>query len=170
MMAPRRSVSALGAALAALLLALPGCETEDPTRVLVENGYPEASKLVVYKVWWEVTLFTEPVLPGGTSSEQRGVPQADTAYALLAPGWDPESGTPPTTFLPLKSKALLRVSRGDTLRIDVSDATFFGNCAANQALTQEDADFITTRIFPGELANTRYDAATCTAARAPDGG
>ena len=166
----------LGAVIASSA-SLAGCETEDPTWVVVENAYPDvptggapSTRIVVYRVWWEVVLFEAPVLPGASSAEQRGVPQSDTAYALLAPGWDPESGTPPTTLVALKSKAPLHVARGDTLRIRVSDATFVGSCAANQPLTAEDAALIAERIFPVELASVRYDAATCTSSPLHDDG
>lgn len=165
---------ALGAAASAFTSTLVGCKTADPTQVVVENAYPEvadggdpATQVVVYKVWWQVVLFEDPVLPGTSSAEQRGVPERETAFALLAPGWDPESGTPPTTLVPVKSKELLAAKRGDTLRITVSDATFTGNCAAQQPLTQEDADFITERIFPGDFAGVIYDAKTCTSTPIP---
>ena len=172
MMTPYRALAvflALGAAASAFTSTLVGCKTADPTQAVVENAYPEvpdggdpATQVVVYKVWWQVVLFEDPVLPGMSSAEQRGVPENATAFALLAPGWDPESGTPPTTLVPVKSKELFVAKRGDTLRIRVSDATFGGNCAAQQALTQEDADFITERIFPGDFAGVFYDAKTCT--------
>ena len=42
-----------------------------------------------------------------------------------------------------------------------------GSCAAHQSLPQEDADFITERIFPGEFANVLYDAKTCTSSPKP---
>jgi len=157
-------------------LVVTACDTETATYAAVENGFAElpdggnlATRIIVYKTWWETTLFTEPVLPTATSGELRTVPERDTAYALLAPGWDPESGGPPTTLIPVRSKELLAVGRGEVLRILVSDATFSGNCAANQALSQEDADFITQRIFPGEFAELTYDAKTCTAASVKEG-
>jgi hypothetical protein len=166
----------LGAAATWASLAL-GCETEDPTRIVVDNAYPAiadggdvAAQIVVYKVWWEVTLFTEPVLPGETSGDQRGVPQTATAYALLAPGWDPQSGAPPARLVVVRSKEPLGVARGATLRIGVSDATFAGNCAAGQPLPEEEARFITERIFPGDFANVIYDAKTCTTSTAAEGG
>jgi hypothetical protein len=149
----------------AFLSLLIACKTEDPTFAVVENAYPQG--IVVYRAWWETTLFTEPVLPGMTSSDQRSVPESDTAYVLLAPGWDPASGQPPTTLLPARSKVPFEVDRGSTLRITVSDATFQGNCAAQQPLSQEDADFITQRIFPGEFATLTYDAKTCTSTPVP---
>jgi len=157
----------LGAAvLAAQLVA---CRTEDPTFAVVENGYPvleeggnPALQTVVYKVWWGVTLFDDPVMPGATGAEQRGVPESAVAFALLAPGWDPASGKPPTTLIPVMSRDFFVVKRGDTLQMRVSDDTFGGNCATRQTLAQEDADFITQRIFPGEFEGVTYDPRTCT--------
>lgn len=145
------------------------CDTQEPTHAVVENAYPDVTdggdltpRIVVYKVSWVATLFDEPVVPGSTSAELRSVPAFGVAVALLAPGWDPESGVVPTTLIAVKSKEVLEVKRGETLHITISDATFGGNCAAKQAFTQEEADFITERIFPGEFANRYYDAKTCT--------
>jgi len=81
---------------------------------------------------------------------------------VLAPDWDPASKTPPTRFVVLQSKAPLALRRGETLHIVVDDQTFTGSCAAQQPLSQDDADFITQRIFPAEFANATYDAKTCT--------
>jgi hypothetical protein len=152
-----------------LLLGAAACETPDPTSAVVDNAYPASPataltgpQIVVYKVWWSATLFKEPVVPAASSDVERSVPESDTAYALLAPGWDPASGSPPTTLVPVRSKSKLVAPRGDTLHIVVSDGTFRGRCDANEPLSQEDADFITQRIFPGEFANVTYDAKTCT--------
>lgn len=157
-------------------LAVTACDTETATHAAVENAFPEvpeggdpATRVIVYKTWWETTLFTEPVAPMTTSSELRTVPERDTAYAILAIGWDPASGIAPTKLLPVRSKDTLAVSRGEVLRIVLSDATFVGNCAANQPLSQEEADFITRRIFPGEFAARTYDAKTCTSSPIDDG-
>lgn len=158
------SLSALG-----VCTALAACDTEDPTQAVVENTYADA---VVYKVWWEATLFEQPVLPNESSVEERTLPATDTAYALLAPDWDPSSGAPPKKLLVFRSKQPLTVSRGETLHIRVADATFSGSCPAKDPLSQEDADFITQRIFPGEFKDAVYDAKTCTTTRvaAPDAG
>ena len=151
-----------------LVLGVAACETPDPTKAVVDNGYPviadggpPAASVVVYKAWWAATLFDDPVAPGETSDEKRSVPESDFVYALLAPGWDPASGSPPTKLVAMKSKQKLAATRGDTLRIVVSDGTFAGNCAANQPLSQEDADFVTQRIFPGSFANVVYSAQSC---------
>ena len=146
---------------ASLLLALAACETEDASHAVVDNGYA-APNTVVYRAWWVATYFPDPVPGATTSSEQRSVPASDFAYAVLAPDWDPSSATPPTRFVVLKSKAPLALARGETLHIVVDDQTFAGSCAAAQPLSQDDADFITQRIFPGEFANATYDAKTCT--------
>jgi hypothetical protein len=160
----------LGAcALAAAATALAGCDTDDPTNAIVENTYVDG---VVYKTWWVTTLFDEPVPARATSSELRSVPETGIAYALLAPGWDPASGTPPTSLIAVRSKQPLTAVRGRTLHISVSDATFTGQCSAKEPLTQDEADFITQRIFPAQFANLAYDAATCrsTPIRAGDAG
>lgn len=161
--------------LAGLLLA--GCETADATYALVDDGYPAvpdggdaSAEVSVFKVWWSVALLDDPVAPGQEGPEHRVVTANDTAYALLAPGWDPSMAAPPTTFIPVRSNAKLYVARGDTLHILVNPGTMTGDCAAGKPLTQEDADFITSRIFPGEFANVRYDAATCTASPGMEGG
>ena len=146
-------------ALSLLLLAFAAaCETPDPTKAVVENAY---SGTVIYKAWWAATLFDAPVLPGEASDEQRSVPETDFVYALLAPGWDPDSGSPPARLIAVKSKQKLVANRGDTLHIVVSNGTFAGSCDAAQPLSQEDADFITRRIFPGDFANVTYDARMC---------
>jgi hypothetical protein len=173
-----RAVCILAAAAAAVT-AMPACNAEDPTNAIVDNAYPvvpdggdPSQNMVVYKVWWVATLFPDPVAPGAASTEYRSVPEFGVAIALLAPGWDPASGTPPTTLIPIKSKEVLKVSRGDTLHITISDETFGGNCAVHQQLPQDDADFITERVFPGDFAGLRYDAHTCTSMKVapPDAG
>jgi hypothetical protein len=148
---------------------LGACETETPTTASVRNDYPAAAdggdaaaQRVVYRAWFASTLFDAPVAPGATSAEERTVPTADYVYAVLALGWDPGSGAPPTKLVPLRSKGRLDVARGDLGLIAVSPATFDGDCAAGSALSQDDADFVTQRIFPGAFAGATFDAATCT--------
>lgn len=148
----------LAVTLFAVSVCLTACETEDPTYAVVENTYTDG---VVYKAWWVTTLFTEPVPSGASSVELRSVPDTGFAYALLAPGWDPESGAPPTSLVVVKSRQPLTVKRGGRLLIRVSDERFEGQCSAKAPLTQEDADFITQRVFVSDFANIRYDAATC---------
>ena len=170
--------------LTALLAA--GCNSGDATNAVIDDGYPgptdagDATKAIaVYRGWWLVATFPAPVGGGAESGSERVVPGSDYAYMLLAPGWDPSSGSAPPLLLPAMSKDQLSVARGDTLHIQVDDAHVVGNCAAKQPLTQAQADFITQSIFPGPFAGMTYDAATCTAtpvgdagadAPAPDGG
>ena len=161
--------------IAFAFVALASCETEDPTMAVVADAYPAvgdagaAGEVSVYKAWWSTTLVADPVAPGGESPAQRAVPASDYAYALLAPGWDPSSGAPPSRLVAVRSTTKLSVGRGDTLRIAVSPESFDGDCAAGKPLAQDDADFITQRIFPGDFAGVTYDAKTCTTISA-DGG
>lgn len=165
-----RALSILAfAAFAACAAAFAACETETPTTGVVVNAYPAppdggdpAKQTVVFKTWWVATYFPDPVPGGAESSEVRTVPASDFAYAVLTKDWDPASATPPTTFIALKSKAPISAARGNVLHITVSDQTFTGNCDAKQPLSQDDADFITQRIFPGQFAKVTYDAKTCT--------
>ena len=150
-----------------LFLAL-GCDTEDATQIVVDNEYPQladggnsSSEMTVYKVWWVASLLPDAVAPGSEGEPQRTVPGTDFSYAVLAPGWDPSAGTGPSRFLAMKSNVRLSAARGDTLHVRVSDDTFSGNCGAGKPLSQDDADFITQRIFPGEFAGVVYDAVTC---------
>jgi hypothetical protein len=155
---------------AAALLALAcvsalGCDTETATSAVVDNA---SSSVTVYKAWWGATLFRDPVAPSAESETERTVPSNDFAYALLAPGWDPNSGAPPSRLVAVRSSAPLSATRGDTLHIVVSDDAFVGDCAAGKPLSQDDADFITQRIFPGDFAGGVYDATTCTTHAAAD--
>jgi hypothetical protein len=155
------------------LLALgTGCETDNATHAIVANTYPVvADGSTVYRLWWTTTLFHEPIVPGATSDEQRVVNDRDYAYALVAYGWDVASHKRPEHLLAMRSNSQLSVERGQTLHIRVDDQTFLGNCAAGQPLSQDDADFITQRIFPGDFAGLTYDAASCeTSPLAADGG
>lgn len=149
-----------------LLFLCASCKTEDASSAVVENG----SGAVIYRAWWSETLFADPIDPGAASEAFRTTPGTDTAYVLLAPGWDRASGAPPTSFVVLKSKQPLEVKRGDELHIAVSDTTFDGNCGAGSPLPPGDADFATKRIFAGELEGFDYDAATCIARPKPEAG
>jgi hypothetical protein len=156
------------------LLGAVACDTENPTMVVADNDYPvlpdggdPTLEMTVFKVWWVTSLLPDPVPPGGEGQPQRTVPGTDFAYAVLAPGWDPSSLTAPSRFVAVKSATTLSASRGDTLHVRVSDDGFVGNCGAGKPLSQEDADFITQRIFPGEFSGKTYDATTCTASATP---
>jgi len=152
------------------LLGAIGCDTETATTVAVDNDYPvvadggdPTTEVVVFKVWWATSLLPDHVAPSAEGQPERTVPSTDFAYAVLAPGWDPSSPTPPTYLIPARSTAKLSVARGDVLHVRVSDDTFVGHCAAGKALSQDDADFITRSIFPGDFAGVTYDAKSCTA-------
>ena len=153
-------------ALAAPAPALVGCDTADPTLAVVDNGYPPPpsgadEQTTVVKVWWSVTLFAGAVAAGASSAEDRVVPASDYAYALLAPGWSPLSPLPPSRLVVVRTREKVDVVRGGTARITISPATTLGDCDAGSTLTQEEADFITQRIFPGDFAGHVYDATLC---------
>ncbi len=144
-----------------------GCETSDETVAVFDNEYPASESaapdsVVVYEGWWSVAQLAAPVLPGAESEPVRVVNGSDYAYALLAIGWDPAAGSAPTRVLPVRTRAQLSVARGNTLHIEISDVTTLGDCLSGEALSQDDADFITQRIFPGAFTGVQYDAATCT--------
>jgi hypothetical protein len=166
-----KSLALVTVPFALFALAAAACDTEDATMVVADDDY--APGTTVYKVWWLTTLMPDAVAPGAEGQPERTVPGSDTAYAVLAPGWDPMSSAPPQRLVFVKSAAPLAVARGDTLHVHVSADAFVGDCAAGKPLSQDDADFITQRIFPAEIAGMTYDAATCTATPAPpatDGG
>ena len=146
------------------LLAAAGCDTA-PTTAVVENGYPAAADtantVTVFKLWWAATLFPDPVPPGASSETERTVPSTDFAYALVAPGWSPAAGTPPSRLVALESARPLTAPAHDLLTITVDDARFVGNCAAGSTLAAADAALIAERIFPGDFAGATYDPATC---------
>jgi hypothetical protein len=154
--------------LTAAILIVSGCD-DKPATALVENGYPAAANgealadtITVFKTWWVTTLFPSPVVAGGSSETERTIPASDFAYALLAPGWSPDSVTPPPRLVAVKSLHKLAASAHDTLTITVSDDQFAGNCPAGAMLTDDDAHLIVERIFPGQFVGMSYDPATCT--------
>ncbi len=132
---------------------------DSATTLIVENGYDNAS---VYRVWYGATLVTEPVAPEGESAPLRAAPGSSIAYALVAPGWRPDSGSPPPRLIVLQSRSEVDASRSTVVRLRVDDRLFDGDCASRQPLSQQDADAITQRVFPGQFMGTTYDAATCT--------
>jgi hypothetical protein len=152
-----------------------GCLNVDTpsTTVDLSNDYPAdaSTPVVVYQAFWQAVPFSTPLPPGGSSGPMSTVPASDnTAYAVLAPGWDPGSSAPPTSFVALRSNSGFSVRLGDTLHIPVDDTTFTGDCATGQALDQPDADFITQLVFPATFAGVRYDAKTCTTTPIGDAG
>jgi hypothetical protein len=173
---PARFVKAVVAALVAATCA--GCGDTPHTCVALDNAYPASSKLVVYEAFWQAVPFGEatnppsnPIPPGGSSGLQTTVAASDnTAYVILAPGWDPASSTAPTSFVVMESKSGFAVSWNGTLHIPVDDAHFDGNCAAGSHLTQKQADLVTQLVFAGTFASFHYDAVTCTATPIGDAG
>lgn len=164
----RRSVvrGLVGAALVG------GCNGAPPTYASLDNAYP-ASKAspaaIVYAGWWQAVPFAGPIAPGESSGPQPTVSASDnTAYVVLAPGWDPTRESTPTDLVVLQSRSGYAVSLGGTLHIPVSDDTFEGDCAAGSRLTQQQADVITQLVFPSVFGGLRYDAATCTATSIAD--
>jgi hypothetical protein len=155
-------------ALLPMLISLSACGAERPTEAVAVNGYALSSDgsvsntITVYRVWYATTLFRDPLAPKSTSAPVRTVPGSATAYAVLAPGWDPSSSDAPSAFIPVQSNHELGATRGDTIDLVVSDRTFSGRCGGSRTLDQDEADFITQRIFPAEFEGMTYDPATCT--------
>jgi hypothetical protein len=150
----------------AVLLAI-GCDAPH-TSVVLDNHYSPASGLVVRDAFWQAVGFPDPVLPGASSDPQNTIAASDnTAYVVLAPGWDPAGSDPPTRLVVLESRAGFSVHLNDTLHIPVDDVAFAGNCAAGSTLSQDRADFITQLVFPSDFTNASYDAATCTKTGGP---
>jgi hypothetical protein len=159
-------------AVSLALLAV-ACNDGTDTYVVVANDYPASASvpLVVYQAYWEATAFQTPIPPGTSSAPQNTVAaSANTAYAVLAPGWDPTSGVRPTSFVVLESRSGYSVQLRDTLSIPVDDTTFAGNCVTGSFLDTSDANTITTLVFPSIFAGTTYDPATCTTTPTGDGG
>jgi hypothetical protein len=157
------------------LLLVVGCWNLDTphTNVALDNEYPASATvpLVIFQGYWQAVTFSTPILPGGSSGLQTTVPASDnTAYVVLAPGWDPQSSPQPTSFVVLQSRGGFAVALNHTLHIPVDDSTFDGNCAAGSTLTQSQADFITGITFPITFAGLAYDAATCTTRSVGDAG
>ncbi len=157
----------------ALLLPIcaPGCDDGPHTAVVLTNGYPATgtAPLVIYRAYWQNTSFPTPIEPGQSASPQAAESTSgDTAYVVLAPGWDPELQATPTSLVVLQSRSPISVRYNDLLTITVDDATFAGNCAAGTPLPQAQADFITQVVFRSDFAAYRYDAATCTLTPAND--
>lgn len=136
-----------------------------------DGGFDSTKSIAVYRAWWLVTVFADPIAAGTSSDAHRVVSGTDSAYYLLAPGWDPSSGAAPTVLVAAKSNDAVHVDRGKGLHLTVDDAHVTGNCAAGHPLSQADADYITRNIFAGEFAGFSCDAASCTMIPDPtDGG
>jgi len=142
-----------------------GCDARPQTTVVVDNQYAPSptGALVIHDAYWQAVSFKDPIPPGTSSDPQNTVPaSANTAYVVLAPGWDPDASTPPASFVVMHSRGGFDVHLNDSLHIPVDDTTFIGNCAAGSFLSQTQADFITQFIFPTTFAPFRYDATNCT--------
>jgi len=148
-----------------------GCDTPH-TYVVLDNNYPPSeTPLVVYHAFWQAVSFQMSVSPGFSSDPQTTIPaSANTAYVLLAPGWDPASSDAPTSFIVMQSRNGFGVHLNDTLHIPVDDAAFAGNCAATSNLSQDQADFITQRVFASDFTGLTYEPATCTTSPLDDTG
>jgi hypothetical protein len=170
----RQTVRAAVTSLLSVLTLGPllACETPSTeTYVDLDNDYAANSALVVYQAFWEATSFQAPIQPGSSSGPQSTVPASGaTAYVVLAPGWDPDAGGQPTSFVLLQSRQTYGVRVADTLHIPVDDATFVGNCKAKSFLTQSQADFMTRLVFPDVFGKKKYDAVTCTTTPIGDAG
>lgn len=149
-----------------------GCDKPE-TDVVFDNRYPASSAipLVVYRAQWQAVWVDASIPPGSSSAGQISVPAStNTAYVVLAPGWDPASSSVPASFVVMQSTGGFDLHLDTTLHIPIDDTTFTGNCASGSFLSQAQADFITQFIFPGDFASLRYDAATCTTTRIGDAG
>jgi len=147
----------------ACVLAATDCDTPH-TYVVFGNDYPTSptNRLIVYRATWQAVTFQSPIAPGDSSDPQSTIAASEnTAYVVLAPGWDPEGGAPPASFVVLQSRQGFAVHLNNTLRIPIDDATFSGNCAVGSFLPQAQADFITQFVFPNDFASLRYDATNC---------
>jgi hypothetical protein len=134
------------------------------TNAVLYNSYPASATnpLVIYDAFWQVSFAGSPIPPGASSAPQQVVPTSgDTAYVVLAPGWNPSSSTPPTPFIVLESRSTYALALGSTLDIAVDDTAFEGDCAAGSTLTHAQADFLTQIVFADDFAGMSYDAATC---------
>lgn len=157
----------------ACALAATACDTPH-TNVVFDNDYPASTGLVVYRAQWQAVIDDAGIEPGEASDPQESIGASEnTAYVVLAPGWDPASHTAPSSIIVLQSRQGYAVHLNNTLHIPIDDTTFTGNCAAGSTLpSQTQADFITQFVFPGDFTYLRYDFATCRAtligdARAP---
>lgn len=156
-----RPLAAIGALVALLSI---GCD-QPQTFVVLDNQYPPAAAVlqVIDKAVWQAVSFSTPVLPAASSDPQMTTAASgNTAWVLLAPGWDPASSPRPSSLIVLQSRDGFAVHLDQTLHIPVDDDSFAGNCAAGSVLSQAEADFITGRVFASDFAGLVYDASTCT--------
>jgi hypothetical protein len=130
--------------------------------VVFTNAYPATTSgaVIVYRGFWQAVALSDPLMPGASSGPQ-DTASPNTAYVLLAPGWNPASGSTPEVLEAVRSRAGFAVHLGTTVDIPVSDAEFDGSCTAGSHLSRAEADFITQRVFADDFAGRRYDPATC---------
>ncbi|HEV3189113.1 MAG TPA: hypothetical protein VGY54_01380 [Polyangiaceae bacterium] len=161
--------SAAAACALCFVTLVAGCDAHPQTTVVVDNKYaPSPTSLVIYRAYWQAVSFLDPIPPGASSDAQSTVPaSANTAYVVLAPGWDPDASTPPTSLVVMQSRNGFEVHLNDTLHIPVDDTTFAGNCPSGSFLSQAQADFITQLIFPDD-ASLGYNAMSCTTTPSAD--
>ena len=139
-----------------------GCEVPTTTVVLQNTYLSTLDAPLIYQGFWQAVRFSTPVVPGASSDPQVTVPaSANTAYVVLAPGWNSTDPEPPTTFVVLQSQTGFAVALDSALNIAVDDTTFVGNCATGSHLDQDQADFITQRVFQAVFEGLTYDAASC---------
>jgi hypothetical protein len=153
--------------LGTLFLGCVACDTPQ-TFVVLENAFPAtASKpYVISQGFWQAVSFAGPIPPGDSSPPTATVAaSANTAFVLVAPGEEVLADGGPATgssLLVLESDGGFGVELNQTLFIPVRDATFVGDCAGGSPLSQDEADFITQRVFESAFSGLVYDAATCT--------
>ncbi len=162
------------AVLCSVAIVATGCGDAAKTFVVLDNHYapsPPTSRLTVYRAAWLAVRFSDAVGPSESSEPQSTVgASANTAYVILAPGWDATSTSPPDARILLQSRAGFEAHLNDTLHIPVDDSAFEGNCAVGSHLSQAQADFIAQLVFHDAFASLHYDAATCTTTSTRDAG
>src|SRR5580693_2576252 len=106
----------LGLAFGCALLA---CGWDTPhTEVVIDNAYPSSTANVIYEAFWLDNAFTTPISPGTSSDPLVSVfASSNSAYVLLAPGWDPRSSAAPTSFVVLESEGEYGLDFDNTLSI-----------------------------------------------------
>jgi hypothetical protein len=155
------------------IAAMLGCDARPVTTVTIHNQYPASAKnpLVVYRARWQAVAFADPIVPGSSSVAEGAVPaSSDTAYVVLAPGWDPASDSPPASLVVVQSREGFELHLDSALHIPIDDTSFIGNCAAGTFLSEAQAAFVTQLLFPDVFASRRYDPASCTVTAAADEG
>jgi hypothetical protein len=132
---------------ALFLLLLAACDGSDATYAAVTNQLGPGGP-TVYKVWYRTTLFTEPVSPGNDSPVHVVAPGGGVAYALLAPGWDPDAGPPRSVLGGVTGT--IGADKGKVVRIEIAPDKLRTACSAGGQLARDEYDVLRERIFPGE--------------------